>query len=201
MLSPRFLPSGGNLRSDIDNNGMTDNSMGHNHFNMSQAPYSGDQHSSTNGPYDTNISGWNSGVTSRGSPQTSVSTMDHQHNRSSNSMGGFSQNHSMNMHNHSHDWHGQGGHMRGSESMTFSQHQQQMNYNSGSDFNCNGSIMSMGGRNQASNRSSNRFASSQMSQMGSGPGQRGSFIQGPGGTGGSNAQGRALNKMLLEILR
>jgi hypothetical protein len=46
-----------------------------------------------------------------------------------------------------------------------------------------------------------RFSMSQMSQLGGGPQTRPTFSSQSMGTGGSNAQGRALNKMLLEILR
>ena len=54
-----------------------------------------------------------------------------------------------------------------------------------------------GGSNGGGN---NRFSSSQMSQLGGGPQTRPTSAM-QAGTGGSNAQGRALNKMLLEILR
>ena len=88
-------------------------------------------------------------------------------------------------------------------------------YNSsggGGDYNTHSPGMMMIGmgqqQQQSMNRSNsnNRFSSSQMSQMGGGQGQQsGSGAKNSNSchnsTGGSNAQGRALNKMLLEILR
>ena len=214
---------------DTDNNASSENTnMGHNGHNyLSNAPYSQDQYSVVNGQYgeSNNFSGWNSGVTSRGSPQAS---MEHpQVNRlDRNSVGGFSnnqnnqnqnQNHGMNMHSQQ-DWQGHSM-QRGISSdaqMPFLQQQQHlMNYNNNNnnnnDFNSlNGgeNMMGMGigmgmgmGMNHSMSRSNNRFASSQMSQMGNNQSGGRNFISSLSGTGGSNAQGRALNKMLLEILR
>lgn len=203
---------------DTDNNASSENSnMGNNGHNyLSNAPYSQDQYSVVNGQYgeSNNFSGWNSGVTSRGSPQAS---MEHpQVNRlDRNSVGGFSQNqnqnHGMNMHSQQ-DWQGHSM-QRGISSdaqMPFLQQQQHLiNYNNNNDFNSlNGgeNMMGMGigmgmGMNHSMNRSNNRFASSQMSQMGQNQSGGRNFISSLSGTGGSNAQGRALNKMLLEILR
>lgn len=215
----------GNLggSNDMESNAMgpANNNAVNGHPYLSTASYSQDQYASTNGQYESNFSGWNSGVTSRGSPLTSNSMMDHaQISRVNNNMGSLSQSnqnqiqgqHNSNSMNsmHAQEWQGQI-QMRGSggggsqDSMPFIQQQHQMNYSSGgNDFNSqnNGNMISIG-MNQSSNRSSNRFASSQMSQMGGGQGQSGNrnFIPGSTGTGGSNAQGRALNKMLLEILR
>ena len=214
--------SNGNLgiNNEVESNMMPENNnVMNSHSYLSNASYSQDQYSSTNGQYESNFSGWNSGVTSRGSPLTSNSMMDHvQIGRANISMGALSQNNSLQGHNssnlmnnmHSQEWQGQGqSQMRGGgshDSMAFMQQQQHhMNYNSGaSDFilQNNGNMIGIG-MNQSSNRTNNRFVSSQMSQMGGGQGQSGNrnFIPGPSGTGGSNAQGRALNKMLLEILR
>jgi hypothetical protein len=204
--------SNSNNGNDMDNNSTIENSnMGNGgHSYLLNTSYSQDQYSPPGGQYgESNFSGWNSGVTSRGSPQAS---MEHsQVNRSDrNSMSGFSQNQNHNMNMHSQDWQGQGHAMqRGNNNdsqMPFIQQQQlhhQINYNISNDFNSQhggGNIMGMG-MNQSLNRSNNRFASSQMSQMGQNQSGNRNFIPSPSGTGGSNAQGRALNKMLLEILR
>ena len=186
--------------SGSDNNQMTNSS----HSYLPNASYSHDQYSTINGQYsDSNFSGWNSGVTSRGSPQASMEHPQLTSRSDRNSMGGFSQSHSMSM--HSQDSHGQGplhSSQRGHNSdMPFIQPQQhhQMNYNVGNDFNSqNGGGYMVG---VGMHRSNNRFASSQMSQMGQNQSGNRNYISGPSGTGGSNAQGRALNKMLLEILR
>ena len=192
--------------STSENNHMSNSS----HSYLSNASYSHDQYSSINGQYgDSNFSGWNSGVTSRGSPQASMEHPQLNSRADRNSMGGFNHNHSMSM--HSQDSHGQGqgqgqGQLHSSQrghnsDMPFIQPQQhhQMNYNVGNDFNSpngGGYMVSVG-----MHRSNNRFASSQMSQMGQNQSGSRNYISGPSGTGGSNAQGRALNKMLLEILR
>jgi hypothetical protein len=204
--------SNSNNGSDMDNNSTIEiSNMGNGgHSYLLNTSYSQDQYSPPSGQYgESNFSGWNSGVTSRGSPQAS---MEHsQVNRSDrNSMSGFSQNQNHNMNMHSQDWQGQGHAMqRGNTNdsqMPFIQQQQlhhQINYNISNDFNSqhgSGNIMGMG-MNQSLNRSNNRFASSQMSQMGQNQSGNRNFIPSPSGTGGSNAQGRALNKMLLEILR
>lgn len=225
-MSPIF--SGVNLGSnEMDSTlGSTDTSnISNSHSYLSSTTYPPqDQYSlpTSQGQYDLNFSGWNSGSTSRGSPIPSNSMMEHsQISRNNSDVGSLSQNQSS--HNHSmgmlsQDWQGQGqnqgqsqGHSQGqmrnshdSMSMPF-MHQHQMNYISGNDFNHNhqnnGNVMGMN-MNPAANRSNNRFASSQMSQMGGGHGSGNrNFSPGATGTGGSNAQGRALNKMLLEILR
>lgn len=195
--------------SSSDNNHMSNSS----HSYLSNGSYSHDQYSSINGQYgDSNFSGWNSGVTSRGSPQASMEHPQLNSRSDRNSMGGFNQNQNHSMSMHSQDSHGQGqgqGQLHSSQrgqghnsDIPFIQPQQhhQMNYNVGNDFNSQnggGYMVSVG-----MHRSNNRFASSQMSQMG-GQNQSGNrnYISGLSGTGGSNAQGRALNKMLLEILR
>ena len=157
----------------------------------------------TGGQYD---SGWNNSISRSSSLSTTGGIMDHQQPGSRGSGGGYSPN--IHMQQHQLDWQGSGAGMRGMISqdphgdVPFMQN----NYNMVSDFNGPHNPqnnMLLIGMQQQMNRSNsqNRFASSQMSQMGGGHSGMKSSMMSPTGTGGSNAQGRALNKMLLEILR
>jgi hypothetical protein len=161
--------------------------------------------SAVGGQYD---SGWNNSISRSSSQSTSGGIMDHQGPGSRGSGGGYSPNMHMQQ-QQQHDWQGSGGGMRGMASqdihgdMPFMQNSYNMG---GGDFNgphnAQNNMLVIGMQQQMSrSNSSNRFSSSQMSQMGGGQSGMKSGMMSPTGTGGSNAQGRALNKMLLEILR
>ena len=174
--------------------------------------------SGSNAPYDSNFGGGWSNSISRSSSQSGINGSTDQHQQGSRgnlmnvSSGGFPQNINLQQ-----EW--QGGRRMGSHDsqggdMAYVQNQNNT-YNSsggGGDYNTHSPgmmIIGMGQQQQQSmnrSNSNNRFTSSQMSQMGGGQGQQGgpgtkNSNSCPNSTGGSNAQGRALNKMLLEILR
>ena len=145
----------------------------------------------TSNTYDSNFSGSLSSNISRSNSQNGNNSMDHQSLRTAGMNAGFTQ---PNM--HPQDWQGMRMGSHDSQGDSFMQNP----YNNDSYTYSNG-MMIAGGMNQQGGMrsgSNNRFAGSQLSQMGSG-GK--ASVSSPIGTGGSNAQGRALNKMLLEILR
>lgn len=167
--------------------------------------------------YDSSFTGGWSNSISRSSSQSGInlSTDQHQQGNRANGMNAPSAGYPQNM-NLQHDWQGarrMGSHDSQVGDMVYVQNQNS-NYNSsvGGDYNTQSPgmiIIGMGQQQQQSisrSNSNNRFTSSQMSQMGGGQGQSGgsgtkSSNSCQNSTGGSNAQGRALNKMLLEILR
>jgi hypothetical protein len=175
-----------------------------------------DQYTNNNGgvQYDSNNFGqWNNNNNGNDSLQGLGDGMMDQNRqmpgRSNGMNGGFPQGNQMQNEN----WQGGVGEVMrlGSQDLQLNMPLMQNGYNLGGDFNNpqNGGnnmviglgqrdSMNMNGGRFGNNNSINRFASSQMSQMGGGSR---SSTSSPLATGGSNAQGRALNKMLLEILR
>ena len=163
----------------------------------------------TNGQYDTNFSaGWNGSISRSTSQSGNGERMDQQQ-QGNRIVGGYSQSPS----SHHPEWQGmrrigsQDSQGQGGDT-AYGQHNYGNSGNS-SEYNTSSPNMMIIGQQQSmgsmGSRSSsiNRFSSSQMSQMGGGSQgiSKNNSSCGGNNTGGSNAQGRALNKMLLEILR